>query len=163
MKSFLEEIAGFLFMIVIMFVLMFFLVAFFKGVTWFGAKVLPWLLLISVLIFLIDILIMLPLAIFKKTRGFSAICLLISSYVFGITCWVVSLLVTYVIWGLFAIFVGLMIFGVGVVPIAILATLFTGKFYLTLQIIVLIALTLGSRLFSFYLAEKTERNVLEEY
>src|SRR5438046_9731864 len=52
--------------------------------------------------------------------------MMIVSYVFGATLWVWSLLLTYTLWGGFWLFIGLFMAGVGVVPLAMIATFFKG-------------------------------------
>ena len=90
------------------------------------------------LVFALDILIILPLGIFKKTKGASAIGLVVSSYVYGLTLWFWALLLTYIIWGVVAVFIGLFIAGVGVDPIAMLATAIKGEWSITGQIVLLL-------------------------
>ena len=139
--------------------IMLFVVFYIKGGVWLSAKIvpigekaLPWLFIIIVLAFALDILIILPLGIFKKTRGASGIGLVVSSFVYGLTLWVWALLLTYAIWGLTAVFIGLFIAGVGVVPIAMLATAMKGEWLITGQIILLLVLTFGSRMLGLYFA-----------
>lgn len=129
---------------------------FIKGGLWLSATLYPWLVLISGITFLISILILLPLGIFKKTRGVSAIGLLIASYVFGATTQVWSFLLAYVFWGFMGLFIGLFIGGVGVVPIAMLASIFNGEWAIFGQLVLLVVLTFGVRFLSLYIAEKAE-------
>lgn len=131
-------------------------VLFIKGGLWLSATLYPWLVLISVITFAISLLVLLPLAIFKKTRGVSASGLLIASYIFGATTWVWSFLLAYVFWGFMGLFIGLFIGGVGVVPIAMLASLFHGEWAVFGQLILLVVVTFGVRFLSLYIAEKAE-------
>ena len=145
------------------FVGLIFLVMFFiKGGVWLSVTVLPWLYLVMWVVFALDILIILPLGIFKKTKGASAIGLVVSSYVYGLTLWFWALLLTYVIWGAVAVFIGLFIAGVGVVPIAMLATGINGQWAITGQIILLLVLTFGSRKLGYYLAERADELAYQE-
>lgn len=64
------------------------------------------------------------MALLSKTRGFSALGLLIASYAFGAILWVWSLLLTLQLWGALAVIIGLLIMGIGIVPVAILAVIF---------------------------------------
>lgn len=129
---------------------------FMKGSLWLSATLYPWLVLISVITFVISIFILLPLSIFKKTRGASAIGLLIASYIFGATIWVWSFLLAYIFWGFMGLFIGLFIGGIGVVPIAMLASIFNGEWVIFSQLILLVVATFGIRFLSFYIAEKAE-------
>src|SRR5436305_5327435 len=99
---------------------------FINGGVWLGDKIYPALFMVSVITFLVCLFILIPMAVFHPTRGIAGLGLFISSYIFGLLLWVSSLLLTYTIWGGLAVFVGLFVFGVGVVPIALLATLIKG-------------------------------------
>ena len=70
------------------------------------------------------------------------------------TLWVWGLILTYDLWGGAAVLVGLFLLGVGVVPMAMLATLF-GAMWPTLgRLLLLAALTFGTRQFGAYLLAK---------
>ncbi|MBA7553862.1 hypothetical protein ES705_46466 [subsurface metagenome] len=156
MVDFLKSIGGFIIGIVIFLGIIFLAIFFIKGGVWLGAMVLPWLSIIMWLVFILDIIIFLPLGIFKKTRSVSAFGLVISSYVYGLTLWFWALLLTYLIWGIRAVFIGLFIAGIGVIPIAILATALNGEWIITGEIILLLVLTCGSRMLGLYFAEKVD-------
>jgi len=161
MRDFLESIGGFIIGIAI-FLGMFFLAMFFiKGGLWLSTKVLPWLSVVMWLVFALDILIILPLGIFKKTKGASAIGLIVSSYVYGLTLWFWAFLLTYIIWGAVAVFIGLFVAGVGVVPIAMLATAIKGEWAITGQIVLLLVLTFGSRILGLYFAQQADELAYE--
>ena len=136
----------------IIFLAMFFI----KGGVWLGAIVLPWLSIIMRLVFILNVIIFLPLGIFKKTRSVSAFGFVMSSFVYGLTLWFWALLLTCLIWGTRAVFIGLLIAGVGVVPIAVLATALNGQWAVTGEIILFLVLTYGSRMLGFYFAEKVD-------
>jgi len=110
----------------------------------------------------LDILIFLPLGIFRKTKGVSACALIVSSYVYGLTLWFWSLCLAYLLWGIFAVVVGLFIAGVGVVPIAILASAFTGEWVIMGQILLLLVLTFGSRMLGFHFAQRADELAYSE-
>ena len=131
-------------------------VFFIKGGLWLSKILYPWLIIISAIACIICIIILLPLALIRKTRGFSGIGFFIASYIFGASLWVWSFLLTYALWGATALFIGLFMAGVGVVPIALLATLFNGEWSIFGQLILLIIFTFGSRILGIYLSEKSE-------
>jgi hypothetical protein len=97
------------------------------GAAWASTKLLPWFSVLTWVAFGIVVFILLPLAIPKATRGFSSVALFVASYVFGATLWMEGLLFPLAIWGVGAVFIGLFLAGVGVVPIAMLATLIKGR------------------------------------
>ncbi len=119
-------------------------------------RILPWCWRLSTLALVVSILFLLPLALIRKTRSIAAIGIYICSYVYGISAWFTGLLLTYSIWGSFAVLVGLFFLGIGVVPIAILATLFNGLWAELGILIALCVLTFGSRLGSIFLLKTLE-------
>lgn len=127
---------------------------FIHGGAWLGEKIYPWLAFISGLALIIVIVALLPLAIFRRTRDLSSMGLLFASYVFGITLWVWGLLVTYNLWGAIAVFIGLFLMGIGVVPIAMLAALFKGMWPTLGELVFLTMLTFGTRLAAVWLASR---------
>ncbi len=152
LKDFGWGILGIAFMIGLMLLALLFI----KGGLWLSATLYPWIILISLITFAVSLLILLPLGIFKKTRPASGIGLLIASYIFGATVWIWSFLLAYVLWGFLGLLIGLFIGGVGVVPIAMLATLFSGEWSAFIELIVLVIVTFGTRFLAIYIAEKAE-------
>jgi hypothetical protein len=115
---------------------------------------LPWFSLASVLALALVLFLVLPLSVFRRCRGFAAMTSLIASYVLGITVWMWALLLTLALWGGWAVLIGLFMFGVGVVPIAMLATLFKGMWSILAQLVVLTALTFGTRFYAHWIGDK---------
>ena len=64
-----------------------------------------------------------------------------------------GLLLTLALWGVLAVIIGLFLFGVGVVPIAMLATLFNGMWLELGLLFLAVILTFGCRLLGIVLAE----------
>src|SRR5437867_3865617 len=121
-----------------------------------GEKIYPWLATVSGYALVVVIFVLLPLAFYRKTRVVSGIGMMIASYVFGLTLWVWGLLLTYNLWGLLAVFIGLFMFGVGVVPIAMLATLFKGMWSTLVQLVLLTVLTFGTRFAGMWITSKAQ-------
>jgi hypothetical protein len=126
------------------------------GGVWLSGVLYPFLVSIFSITFIVSIFILLPLGIFKKTRLISSNGLLIASYVFGTTLWVWSFLLSYALWGFLGLLIGLFIAGIGVIPIAVLATLFSGEWAIFGQLILLVFVTFGSRIFASYIGEEEE-------
>lgn len=126
------------------------------GAAWASTKLLPWFSILTWIAFGLVVFIILPLAIPRATRGFSSVALFIASYVFGATLWMEGLLLTLFIWGLGAVFIGLFLAGVGVVPIAMLATLLKGMWGPLIELVLLTIMTFGSRVGAMSLAESLE-------
>lgn len=129
---------------------------FLYGIAWVGATIFPWLSAVSGIAFAVVMLILGPLAFFRKTRAVSGIGMMIASYVFGLTLWVSGLLLTYDLWGLIAVFAGLIMFGVGVVPMAMLATVFKGMWSTFGELVLLTMLTFGTRFAGVWIVSKAE-------
>lgn len=156
-KETLGAIGGLALMLAIAAVGIAIVIAFILGGVWVSKHLLPWLTVISFVVFAIVIFVLLPLAIPRATRGFSSISMLIASYVFGATLWMFGLLLTYFTWGIVAVIIGLVFFGVGVVPIALLATLFKGMWGPFFTLILLAIATYGCRIGAMSLAESLDR------
>jgi hypothetical protein len=129
---------------------------FLKGGLWLSLILYPIISFISVIVFAICIIILLPLGIFRKTRTISGIGLLISSYIFGATTWIWSFLLAYILWGFVGLFVGLFMGGIGVVPIAILATIFSGEWVILGQLLLSIIFVFGFRFLAIYISSKAQ-------
>jgi len=129
---------------------------FIRGGLWLSKTLYPWLTLISAIAIIVCIVILLPLALFRKTRGLSGVGIYFASFIFGASLWVWSFLITYTLWGATALFIGLFLAGVGIIPIAMLATIFSGEWSIFGQLVLLLVFTFGSRMLGLYLNEKTE-------
>src|SRR5258706_7317412 len=127
-----------------------------KGALWVSEAIFPWLQIVNAIAFALVLFLFLPMALFRTTRATSASAMLLSSYVFGATLWVWALLLTYVLWGVIAVFVGLFVAGIGVVPIAMLATGFKGMWSTFGELVLLTVLTLGARFGSIWIAAKVD-------
>jgi hypothetical protein len=116
--------------------------------------------MISAYAFWACLLILVPLAVFHPTQGFAGIGLFIASRIFGLLLWMTGLLLTYTIWGMTAVLIGLCFFGVGVVPMALLATLFNALWPASFGIILLLCATFGSRFMAAYVLSKYEERMI---
>ena len=97
-------------------------------------------------------------ALFRRTRGFSAVGLFISSYIFGIILWIWSIILTLELWGVFAVIIGLLFVGVGIVPVAILALIFHAQWSSLGDIAIMLVSTYGARVLALWLANKADRD-----
>ena len=134
-----------------------------KGTVWVGEHVLQWLINLAWFTFALDLFILLPLGLFRKTGFVGGIGMSISSYVFGLTLWFFGLLLTYFIWGFWGVFIGLALYGVGVVPVAMLAVLIDGDFVTLGTLVLLTVFTFGTRALGIYLAVRAEENKNTQY
>jgi hypothetical protein len=134
---------------------------FIHGGAWLATTIHPYLAGIASFTFAITLVILLPLSFVPRTRAFTALSLVIASYVFGFSLWIWSLLLTYVLWGAWAVGLGLFILGVGVVPFAMLATLFKGMWSHLGELVILSLLVFGTRAYSLYVAQKADEEAYE--
>lgn len=70
----------------------------------------------------INVAILLPLSIFKKFRPVVGKGIFYTSFIFGFIAWYLSFIYSYLIWGEWGAVSGILLLGVGVVPVALLAT-----------------------------------------
>jgi len=150
-KSTISDIGSYALGLVIMLAMLSLPVLFIFGGVWIGEKILPWLVLLSILAIGFNVVILLPLAIIPPTRPWAGLGFFISSFIFGITGWFMGLLLTWILWGGLAVIIGLFIMGIGVVPIAMIATLFNGMWLELGLLFLAVVLTFGLRILGYVL------------
>lgn len=128
-------------------------VVFLLGVEWAAKHLLQPLMMAGWIALAIDVLLLIPLSIFKRFRGFTGIAIFISSYIFGLVTWLLSFTITYILWGSWPAALGVLLFGGTVVPFAILATIFSGRWYELVTVLILFTLTWGVRFLGFVIEE----------
>jgi hypothetical protein len=127
-------------------------VVFIMGSLWASRHLLQPLIVIGWIALALNILILLPLSVFKRLRGYTGSGIFLSSYIFGLVAWLLGFILTYALWGLSAVIVGIVFLGGGVVPIALLATLFKGLWEPFFTLLALTAITFGSRVSGLLIA-----------
>jgi ketosteroid isomerase-like protein len=153
-------ILGFAVMVGVL-VLAFFLM---RGVVWASDKALPWLVFLCEVLLLICAVVLLPMCIFRKTRLWAAMGFYFGSYLFGVTLWAFSCLICIAIWGYMALIIGLLLAGVGVLPVALIAALFHGEWTVLLELLIGLVLTFGTRFAGMMLIkEEDTRREAEAY
>ena len=111
-----------------------------------AAAAYEWLLPLAWSAFGVLIAVLLPLSAFRGLRKWTGEAINWSSYVFGLTTWFLGATVTLSTWGWVALLIGLIFFGVGVVPIGILAAFIGLKNpALGFSLIVMSIITYGAR------------------
>ncbi|MHB8303944.1 MAG: hypothetical protein ACYDC6_14105 [Acidobacteriaceae bacterium] len=113
--------------------------------------VLPWCIRVAFWGLLALIVVLLPASLVRRWRSFTSPAMLVLSYLFGATVWMDGLVLTMTIWGGWAVVIGLFIMGIGIVPIAMLATLFHGMWFRFTELVFLLALTFGSRFLAIWI------------
>ena len=127
------------------------------GVLWFSEKALPWLFLACLVTFAVCVFVLLPLSIFRRMRSWTGAALYLISFLFGAMLFAFSCLVTYELWGTMGLIVGLVIMGIGVVPIAFLSSLFHGEWALLGYVVLGAVITFGIRLLGMRIAVSNGR------
>jgi hypothetical protein len=85
--------------------------------------------------------ILFPLTIIDKTRIFAGKGLVVCSYIYGINLFALAFVMTLAIWGIKAIIIGVSLFVIGIIPIALIATALNAEWGRFLGLIILIVLT----------------------
>jgi hypothetical protein len=131
--------------------------AFIFGAEWLSVRLLPLMVPAMFWTLVVCVVILLPAAIIRPSRAFASVGLLIASFVFGSFLWVWSFIVTLAIWGVWGVVIGLMVAGVGVVPISFFAMLFHSEWHHRIwDLVILVVLTFGTRALAFWVASKAE-------
>lgn len=128
--------------------------AFLRGGLWAAEHVLPMLINIGCVVLAVDLLLLLPLALFRGMRPISGWLIFGSSYLFGLITWFFGLITTYTLWGVWAVVVGLFMLGGGVVPIGMLAAMVKGQWDVFFWLLGMIVLTIAARLIGMKLASQ---------
>lgn len=105
---------------------------------------------------LICIFILPWLAIFRKTRAAGGAGYVIASYVFGGTLWTMCFLTVWDAWGPFWAVVGVLVLGVGVLPMSLVIFAMGSQWWLFGEVLVIGALALSVRLLGIWLIEKAK-------
>ena len=100
------------------------------------------------------IFVLIPCAFFNKTRLFSAWGLLICSYFFGLYFWLIGFFITLSYWNLLVLIIGLLFFGIGVIPLAFIAIVINDGLLWALFFLLNIPIIWIFRIISFYLFGK---------
>ena len=79
-----------------------------------------------------------PNEFYKKNKKIAGKGLVFSSFIFGITVWLLGAIITFSYWGIVALIIGLVLMGVGVIPMGMVACFINGLW------IELIFLVIGS-------------------
>lgn len=124
-----------------------------RGMVWVSEKTLPWLLTATKYTIGICIFVLLPLCIFRKVRPYVGVAFGYASLVFTLMLWAYSCLFAFDVWGYGGLIVGLVFMGLGVVAVAFLAALLHAQWWVVLDLIVGVFLSLGTHLLGAWLSE----------
>ena len=136
------------------------IIALFRGIGWIAEVALPiagWVSGIALLLVPIYLLLAVP----RVTRGWAGLGLIVSSYGVGLSLWLWSLVLAYAMAGVVWIIVGLLFYGVGVVAVAAIASIFHGQWLILIQIVVGVVIVYFLRFLGNLFIEKAEKK--DEY
>ena len=120
-------------------------VLYIRGLVWVSEHVIEYLMPLVVIAIMICLFILLPLAIFRKTRAASATGFFVASCLFGITTWILGFLTTLQYWGGFGVAIGLVLGIIGIVPLGIIASAFHSDWWSVGGLITGLIITYGIR------------------
>jgi hypothetical protein len=66
---------------------LFLIALFLRGMVWISNKAMPWLVIATGITILIVIFVLLPMCLFRKTRGLAGVGCVYASYIFGVGLW----------------------------------------------------------------------------
>ncbi len=124
-----------------------------SGTIWASEKIYPWLVMVAAYTLPIVLLIFVPLSFVRRLSGFAGVCLIYSSYLFGLLLWVYSILLTLNYWGGFGLVLGLIFTGGTVLPAAVLATLLNADWNVLLELVIMTVLVFGVRLRAIFILD----------
>lgn len=155
-ESLLKKAGSYGFGVVIIVAVFLLVTLFLRGVVWASEKALPWLLNAGSIAFDVCVLGLLPLCIFRRTRPWAGFGFYLASFLFGIALFAFSCLVVVTIWGYGGLIVGLVLGGVGVVPVAFFAALFHAEWSPFWAVVIGTVLTFGTHFLGIYLITPKE-------
>jgi hypothetical protein len=130
---------------------------FIMGSIWASTHLLPKLIALGWLVLAIDIVIFLPLSLIRSLRVVTGGAIYLSSMLFGLITWLLGFIVTYILWGIFAVIIGLLFLGGGVIPIALLAAMFKGEWEIFFILIGAVVVTFGARIVGIIIVSYSEK------
>lgn len=124
---------------------------FLVGITWLTVVLEPFIVFVYSLTIQSCFFVLLPLAIFKTTRTFSATGFALAAMVMAIYVWLVSVLVVFKFWGFVGLVAGIVLGVVGIVPLALIAGTMNRVWLDVGHIALGVALYFGLYVFGIYL------------
>ena len=123
----------------------------------FAARAVSYLMPICWISLAVVLLILLPLSLVKKIRHVTGPIIYALSYIYGITTWFVGTIATFATLGTIWLIIGLVLIGLGVVPLGIIGAFISNNAALGLVIIVLLVITFICRFVGLLISESTNK------
>jgi len=154
-----------------------------KNIGWTGLGMLFFVLVVFVIIFLIKggvsfienhqdliesinqiiigiIFLLLVISVIPKLRIFTGTSIVYLTFLWAFMVWLTCLAITYELWGLIGMFIGVIMLGLGIFITAPLALLFAGQWSATLILLLSLGIIYGVRMLGLWIASK-HRNIIE--
>ncbi|MDR0276243.1 MAG: RDD family protein [Burkholderiaceae bacterium] len=126
--------------------------ALFSGIPWAVKHLLDPLINLGWLALATDIVILLPLSLFRRLRGFTGWAIVATSFLFGFVTLMLSFLLVWDLWGWWGIVIGFVFFSTSFAPMALLATMLHGLWPMFFGVLILLILTFGARIIGLWIA-----------
>jgi hypothetical protein len=157
MKDSLSVTLGCLIMIILLCVVAFFFEFLFRLIEmaglFFSGPAAPYLMKAFWFTLAVEFFIIIPISFIPNCKEICAKIIYNLSFFFGFITWIWGFVAAYFIWGKTGIIVGMLFFGVGVVPVGFLAALFDGQWLALAFIAVGLILTFGTRAIGLKISE----------
>jgi hypothetical protein len=127
-----------------------------RGASWTAENVLPWLVICSEWIVVLCLFILAPLCVFRRTRPWAGLGFFLASYLFGSALLAYGCAYDVYTWGYWSLLAGLLLFGLGVLPVAFVAALFHGEWFVVLDLAIGVLFTFGARGLGILLIQQAE-------
>lgn len=115
------------------------------------------------IVFAVVLFVVLPMLLWRRTRGVASLALVVASFIFGVTTWCLGAAVTFISFSWLGLMLGLVIFGLGVVPLGIIGAFFSlGMNDLGVSLLVMAAISVGTRFLGLYIRERWEGGLSAE-
>jgi predicted neutral ceramidase superfamily lipid hydrolase len=134
-----------------------------NGLAWVSEHVIPYLFVATEIAFAVCVIILFPLALFRRSRAVSAIGFLACSAIFGLCAWVMGFQATLEYWGTAGVLIGLFLAVVGIVPLGIVASAFHGDWVAVGSLTTGLVMTFSARAIAYWLVAKVDRANEEKF
>ena len=108
-----------------------------------------------------SLLLWIPLAFFRRTRSLAGVAILITSYCAGASVWIWAAEMAYRLAGIIWLLIGVLLFGVGVVAVAIVAAFLNGAASISFLLIGYVAFVWILRSAGLWLVNQAEEDAAE--
>lgn len=110
---------------------------FISGGAWLADKLLPGFICISTVLIVLSFIVFIPAGFFKKFEKFSGNSTILSSFFLALTLWLWCLVLTFKTFGWIGVLIGVILLGIGVIPVGFIAAVISGQFTVLAYVLLL--------------------------